>query len=192
MSSLARSSTMRALIVVALLTTSAAASPTKRVTAIPLAGPSSDLEAACGAWRATEVETARALRCSSTDVVDGAKAIARARPFYAEGLDMHCGLAITTDKGVFLPPVAAMFGCGSQRSRSDWDVRQRSLGVETLGGVTATVWIVDLTQTPAGAGKKSVTRSTAVVACRGGDRPACAVVVGDRGLTSRDVEIRWP
>ena len=91
------------------------------VVAVALQGPAPDLDAACEAWTGeVEVETDHALAChrASGDEapVGGSKAveargeITSATPFFAEGLDMHCGLAITTKAGVYLPPVDGMFG----------------------------------------------------------------------------------
>jgi hypothetical protein len=99
------------------------------------------------------------------------------------------------------PPREALFGCGGQRSRADWTLRQRSLTIEAIDGAPAAVWVVDTTQlfdpkVFGGSGEVRVTRATAIVVCRGGERPACAVVHGDRRLTrealGRDVAIRWP
>ena len=186
------------------------ARPKTTVIAVPLVKPAPDLDAACEAWNQTEVETDHSLACSRPSLdeapVSGATAVITrgaitASPFYAEGLDMHCGLAITTTAGVYLPPVTGMFGCGSERSRSSWDLRQKSLTIAKVDGVSAAIWVVAEKQTSdprniGGTGPIKTYRATNILVCRGGSRPACAVIrtSGDVTLSRAlgDTAIRWP
>jgi len=147
-----------------------------------------------------EAETQTLLRCADSDVtlVSGAKNL-RVRtakttvvPFYAEGLDMHCGLAVITAAGAFVPDATAMFGCGSQRSKSDWDSQQASLTATANGVVT---WVVHQTQRdPMNA--RRVSKTTDVVVCRDGALPACATIHRAGHLTAaralRGTRISWP
>lgn len=194
-----------------LFATHADARPKATVVAVPLEKPAADLDAACAAWTTQiEVETNHALACTRATgdeaPVRGATgatargAITRAEPFFAEGLDMHCGLAITTPAGVFLPPVSGMFGCGSQRSRSDWELRQTSLTVSKVAGVLEAIWVVSEKQTAdplniGGTGPIKTYRATNIVVCRAGDRPACAVIRRDGVVTLarvlRETSIDW-
>lgn len=201
---------MKCLLLSMTIASTAYARPKTTVVAVALDKPAADLDAACEAWTGhVEVETDHALACvrpsRDEEPVEKTSTVKKkgigAAPFYAEGLDMHCGLAITTAAGVFLPPVDGMFGCGSQRSRADWDLRQSSLSFTTIDGVMVVAWVVSEKQTAdprniGGTGPTQTYRATNVVVCRAGDRPACAVIRrnGTVSLAAalRDTAIRWP
>jgi hypothetical protein len=178
------------------------------VIALPMLGPSPDREAACEAWTGqSEGYTSQTVKCTDLEVIDGAKARTkgniRAEAFYAEGLDVHCGLAVRTDAGVWLPPIGSMFGCGSMRSKSSWWLRQISLRPRTVAGTPTIVWVVGSEQEydkswfdRCDDDCVSVTRGTDVIICRGGDKPACATIHRD-GTVKLDkilaeTTIRWP